>query len=308
MASVSTRPGNDYGPQAMRTSDRTDRVAFFERWLRVWVALGAVVVLVVVVFLIFISNALVGINSNLQVTANAVTGAGGNAKNLPGQISSVNNSLAGIDTALGPITGDAGKIITNLTSIEGNLSTTSASLINTSSTLSGTAGTLGGISGNLGSITSALNGVSGTLGTVSGTLGTVSGTLGGTSGTLNGISGSLVNTSGVLTAVLGIAGQINSTLVSANAANGNCNAPETFAQYNPPAGATKIGGFSCAANQLGVQNIHQRVAIADNVLNVAQTDLTDISAGLTQVDQNLVGVCQSVVIGVLKLVGGGQCG
>lgn len=272
MASVSTRPGGDFSPQAMRTSDRSDRVAFYERWLRVWIALGAVVVLVVVVFLIFISDALSGINSNLAVTSNAVTSAGGNTKTLPGQISSVNTSLSAIDGALAPITGDAGKIITNLTSIEGNLTTTSASLVSTSGVLSGTSGTLSG-----------------------------------TAGTLTGISGSLVNTSGVLSTVLGLAGQIHSTLIAANVANGNCNAPETFSQYNPPGGATSIGSYSCASSQLGVQNIHQRVAIADNVLNVAQTDLTNISGNLTRVDSSLVGVCQSLAVSVLKLVGGGQC-
>ncbi|MGH9071272.1 MAG: hypothetical protein ACRDX8_08960 [Acidimicrobiales bacterium] len=273
MASVSTRPGGDYSPQAMRTSDRSDRVAFYERWLRVWIALGAVVVLVVVVFLIFISNALSGINFNLGNTASAVEGVGGNTKTLPGQISSVNGSLSSIATALSPITGDATKIISNLTSIEGNLTTTSASLVNTSGVLSGVSGTLVGISG-----------------------------------TLNTVSGSLVNTSGVLTTVLGLAGSIHTTLVNANAVNGNCNAPETFSQYNPPAGATSAGSFSCAANQLGVQNIHQRVAIADNVLNVAQTDLTDISGNLTKVNSSLVSACNGLTVSVLKIVsGGGSC-
>ncbi|MGH9070005.1 MAG: hypothetical protein ACRDX8_02260 [Acidimicrobiales bacterium] len=265
MATVNPRPGADFSPQASRTSDRSDRVAFYERWLRVWVALGAVVTVVVVVFLIFISNALSGINNNLGVTTSAVTNVGGNTKTLPGQIASVNHSLASIDGALAPITGDASKIITNLTSIEGNLTTTSASLVSTSSVLSGTAGTL------------------------------------------TGISGSLVDTSGVLSSVLGVAGQIHSTLVAANAANGNCNAPETFSDYHPPTGATAVGSYSCAASQLGVQNIHQRVSIADNVLNVAQTDLTNISGNLTQVDSSLVGACQSLVVSVLKLVGGGQC-
>lgn len=264
MASVSTRPG-DFTPQAARISERADRVTFYERWLRVWVALGAVVVLVVVVFLIFISNALVGINSNLAVTQSAVTGIGGNAKTLPGQISSVNTSLAGIDSALAPITGQAGTIISNLTTIEGNLTTTSGSLVSTSGILSGTAGTL------------------------------------------TGISGSLVNTSGVLSAVLGIAGSINSTLIAANVPNGNCNAPEIFSVYQPPPGQTTPGPFSCAANQLGVQNIHQRVAIADNVLNPAQTDLTNISGGLTSVDAHLVSVCKALVLNVLHLVNGGTC-
>lgn len=273
MASVSTRPGGDFSPQAMRTSDRADRVAFYERWLRVWIALGAVVVLVVVVFLIFISNALSSINSNLGVTTRAVSGVGGHTKTLPGQISSVNTSLAGIDSALSPITGDAGKIITNLTTIEGNLSTVGSSLVNTSSALNG-----------------------------------ISGTLTGVSGTLTSVSGSLVNTSGVLSTVLGLAGSIHSTLVDADMVNGNCNAPETFSTYTPPAGSTAVGSYSCASNQLGVQNIHQRVSIADNVLNVAQTDLTDISGNLTSVDASLTSACNGLTVSVLKLVsGGGSC-
>lgn len=264
MASVSTRPG-DFTPRAAQVSDRADRAAFFERWLKVWVTLIAIVVVVVVVFLIFISNALADISSNLGVTTSAVVGAGGNAKTLPGQINSVNASLNGIDAALAPIDGQASTILSNLNTIEGNLSSTSGSLISTAGLLSSTAGTL------------------------------------------TTISGSLVNTSGVLTTVLGLANQINTSLHTTMLAGGNCNAPETFGVYQPPAGATSAGSYSCAASQVSINNIHQRVSIANNILNPIHTNLTDTSNGLVSVDNHLISICKSLVLNVLHLVGGGTC-
>jgi hypothetical protein len=165
MASVSTRPG-DFTPRAARTSDATDRAAFYERWLKVWVALIAIVVVVVVVFLIFISNALAGIDSNLGVTTSAVKSVGGNAKTLPGQIANINGSLDAINTDLSPIDGEARTIVSNLNTIETNLSTTSGSLVSTASLLTGTAGTLTTVSGSLGNTEGVLTAVAGLAGQI----------------------------------------------------------------------------------------------------------------------------------------------
>lgn len=160
MASVSTRPG-DFTPRAARTSDAVERAAFYEKWLKVWVALIAIVVVVVVVFLIFISNALASIDSNLGVTTSEVTNVNGNAKTLPGQISSVNGSLAAIYQDLAPIDGEAVTIISNLGSIEGSLRPISSSLISTASLLTGTSGTLVTIAGSLVNTEGVLTAVSG---------------------------------------------------------------------------------------------------------------------------------------------------
>lgn len=296
---ATTVPG-DYRPRAVRdpryrdASALADRQAFIGRWVKVWVALAAVVVLVVVVYLIFIGSALSNINSGLAVAQRAVTGAGGHTKTLPGQIQGINSSLSGINQALLAIPGQGNQIVSNLTSIEGHLTSIDGSLKSTSPMLS--------------TIASTLTGTSGTLGNTSSSLVSTSSALGGITSNLNGISSSLVDTSGVLQAVLGTANQINSTLVAANEPAGMCNAPETDSTYTPPPG-TSPGAYSCGTNQLGVQNIHQRVAIADNVLAPAQSDLTNIIARLsntaTGVDGHLKNICDSTAVALLN--GGAKC-
>ncbi|MGH9070494.1 MAG: hypothetical protein ACRDX8_04860 [Acidimicrobiales bacterium] len=259
---VSTRPG-DFSPRAARTADATDRAAFYERWLRVWVAIIAIVVVVVVVFLIFISNALAGIDNNLGVTTSEVVNVGGNAKTLPAQINSVNKSLDAIYQDLAPVDGEAITIISNLATIENNLAATSSSLVSTAGLLHSTAGTL---------VT---------------------------------VSGSLSNTEGVLVAVNGLAGNINTSLDNTQQGNANCNVPVIGGVYTPPAGATKIGGYSCGGSSLNTTP--QRLEVINNILNVVHTNLTDTSNGLTSVDGHLSSICNALVINVLKIVSGGTC-
>ena len=302
MTQTSTLPG-DFRPRSVRTQEsrdvmaEADRRAFLSRWLKVWVALAAVVVLVVVVYLIFISNALASINGSLAVAQRAVTGAGGHTKTLPSQIAGINSSLGGINQALVAIPGQGNQIISNLTSIEGQLTSIDGSLKSTSPMLVQVAGTLVGTSSTLGGVSSTLVGTSSTLGGVASTLT-------GITSNLNGISSSLVDTSGVLNTVLGTANNINGTLITANGANGNCNAPETNGVYTPGAGTT-VGNFSCGSNQLGVQNIHQRVAIADNVLAPAQDDLVNIVSTVGSIDGHLTSICDSTLISTLN--GGPKC-
>lgn len=315
--STATRvtPGN-FRPRAVRSQEGREAAAladtqtYISRWLTVWVALITVVILVVVVYLIFISNALVSINSGLAVAQKAVLGAGGHTKTLPSQIQGINSSLGGIDQALKPIPAQGNQISSNLTSIEGHLTNIDGSLKSTSPMLSQVAGTLTGVSGSLVDTSGMLGNVAGSLVDTTGLLGNTSNLLVGITNNLNGVSSSLVNTSGVLKNVLGTAGQINSTLIAANAPFGNCNAPETNSTFIPPAGNTPVGtGFGCAFNQLGVQNIHQRVAIADSVLAPAQGDLVNIVGGLQLVNGHLVSVCNASLIQFLaNLKGGGTPG
>lgn len=118
---------------------------FLKRWLVVWVVLLAVVTLVVVVFLVTITNSLASINGNLAVADGAVTNIGGDTKTLPDQVDTVNGSLGSIDPALKPIPGQADSIIQSLVSIEGKLRTTDGSLRDTTGILRSVLGQTGDI-------------------------------------------------------------------------------------------------------------------------------------------------------------------
>ena len=133
--------------RAPRASE--DQARFIARWLKVWVALLTVVTLVVVVFLIFITNSLASINGNLPTANDAVTGAGGDGNTLPDQLQNVNASLTGIDPALKPIPGQADQIIAALTSIDSKLRTTDGSLSTIDSNLTTVLGQASSIRGLL---------------------------------------------------------------------------------------------------------------------------------------------------------------
>lgn len=199
---------------------------YFSRWLKVWIALLTVVTLVVVVYLIAITDSLASINGNLGVADRAVTGAGGHTKTLPDQVQGINASLGGIDPALKPIAGQADQIIGALGSIDNKLKATDGSLKDTSASLQAT-------------------------------------------------SSQLADTSSVLQAVLGQAGNIEGTLAAADRPAGDCST-------------------TCSPDQLGVQNIHQRVAIANGVLAPAQADAGNILAGLVDVNKHLTSICRSL--------------
>lgn len=190
------------------------------------------VTLVVVVYLIAITNSLASINGNLGVADRAVTGAGGDTKTLPDQVQGINASLAAIDPALKPIPGQADQIIAALTDIDNKLNTTDGSLKDTSASLQGTSGMLGG-------------------------------------------------TSGVLQQINNQAAQIRGTLEAADRPAGDCG-----------------GGTPCNPNQLGVQNIHQRVDNANRILAPAEADARSILAGLAQVNQNLFNICSTGTLAV----------
>jgi hypothetical protein len=120
---------------APRVREGDDVSTFLSRWLKVWVILLTVVTLVVVVYLIIITNTLASINGNLATADRAVTGAGGNVQTLPAQVDRINGALAAIDPALKPIPGQANEIIAALTSINDKLTNTDASLKDTESVL-----------------------------------------------------------------------------------------------------------------------------------------------------------------------------
>jgi hypothetical protein len=113
----------------------SDQSQFLRKWLAVWVALLAIVTLVVVVFLVTITNSLASINENLAVADEAVTGIGGDTTTLPDEVDEVNASLGGIDPNLKPIPGQADAIIASLTTINDRLTSVDSSLVDTSGIL-----------------------------------------------------------------------------------------------------------------------------------------------------------------------------
>ncbi len=118
-----------------------DMSLFLQRWLRVWIALITVILLVVIVYLFFITGSLSSIDENLEPTERRVAGAGSDVDRLPDQVQSINRSLESIDPSLKPISGQLDEIINALNPIDSRLKTTAGSLVNT-------AGMLQGVSGN----------------------------------------------------------------------------------------------------------------------------------------------------------------
>jgi hypothetical protein len=148
MVQVMSSPSADMRATPRRRAG-DDQATFLSRWLKVWVILLTVVVLVVVGYLIVITSSLASINGNLATAQRAVVGAGGNVVTLPNQVDRINGALAGIDPALKPIPGQADEIIAALTSINSKLTNTDASLKDTSAILVTVLGTVNNVSGLL---------------------------------------------------------------------------------------------------------------------------------------------------------------
>ena len=125
-------PPRDYG--APPRSD-LDMGLFLRRWLRVWVALITVVLIVVIVYLFFITNSLASIDDRLAPTEKSVVGAGSSVQRLPDQVEAINKSLESIDPSLKPIDAKLDQIIGALTPIDNNLKVTGGSLVSTASML-----------------------------------------------------------------------------------------------------------------------------------------------------------------------------
>ncbi len=148
MVQVMSSPQADMRPTPRRRAV-DDQTTFLSRWLKVWVILLTVVTLVVVGYLIVITNSLASINGNLATAQRAVVGAGGNVVTLPNQVDRINGALAGIDPALERIPGQADQIIASLTSINSKLTNTDSSLKDTDAILKTVLGTVNNVSGLL---------------------------------------------------------------------------------------------------------------------------------------------------------------
>jgi len=181
-------------------------------------------------------------------------------------------------------------ITNSLASINGNLGVADRAVTGAGGDTKTLPDQVQGINASLAAIDPALKPIPGqadeiigALTSIDGKLGTVDGSLKDTSSSLQGTSGQLVETSNILQRVLGQAGSIRENLFQADQPNGPCEQA------------------SCAGSKLGVQNIHQRVAIANNVLVPAEVDARNIIAGLNQVNANLLSICST---GTLSLIAG----
>jgi len=143
-------------PSIARNSERYDHRRGVDLWLRTWIALGAVVAVTVVCYLILISSSLAGINSHLQAARSAVVNVNGNAKTLPDQISTVNKNLTSIDKSLKSVPSQANAIRDNLASVKGHGLSIDGSLSDTSGQLAAVANDLGDSAPKLTQITSKL--------------------------------------------------------------------------------------------------------------------------------------------------------
>ncbi len=176
-------------------------------------------------------------------------------------------------------------ITNSLASINGNLGVADRAVTGAGGDTKSLPDQVQGINASLAAIDPALKPIPGqadqiiaALTDIDNKLATTDGSLKDTSSSLQGTSGQLVDTSGILSRVNGQAGNIRENLNQADQANGPCE----------PA--------SCAPNKLGVQNIHQRVAIANNVLTPAERDAVSILRGLEQVNTNLFSICSRGVL------------
>lgn len=249
----------------------------FVRWMWVWIAIGALVALVVVGFLAGIVSALDGINSGLGEANAAVTGIRQDANPLPTYIQRINANLTNVNTALKPIPGQADEISGALESIQGSLGEVNTSLSRTSGTLVDTSNSLVSTSGKLGTISSLL---SGTAGTLTG----ISGSLADTSNKLVTISGSLRQVAGKLVQVRSEAAAINTTLNNAEMVRTNGTQAIWRHVRFANGGSFTRPGFD---SSLGGSNTNP------NGLQPVRSDADTIVSTLQQVVTHLASICNS---------------
>ena len=178
-------------------------------------------------------------------------------------------------------------ITNSLASINGNLGVADNAVTGAGGDTKTLPDQVQGINASLAAIDPALKPIPGqadeiirALSDIDGKLGVTDASLKDTSSSLSGTSGQLVDTAGILTRVTGQTGTIRDTLAAADQPLGPCE------------------GNGCNPAKLGVQNIHQRVAIANNVLTPAEADARAILAGLGQVNANLFNICSQGVLAV----------
>lgn len=157
------------------------------QWMYIWVTVGAVVAIVVIIFLIFINTTLRNINGDLVVTTSNLVGDNaieGDVIDLPTQIEKVSGTLVTIEGSVKPIPSQVNTVIGILQSIDGNLGKVDPTLKSITSNV-------GGIVGNLNSIGGSLNGIDGVVKAVDPALVDISKTLDSITRTVENLKGVL---------------------------------------------------------------------------------------------------------------------
>lgn len=181
-------------------------------------------------------------------------------------------------------------ITNSLASINGNLGVADRAVTGAGGDTKTLPDQVQGINASLAAIDPALKPIPGqadeiikALTDIDGKLATTDGSLKDTSSSLQGTSSQLVGTAGILDRVLGQANNIRDNLFQADQPNGPC-------ESTPP----------CSGSKLGVQNIHQRVALANGVLTPAEQVAVRINSDLISVNQSLLSICLRGVVGIIQ--------
>jgi len=185
-------------------------------------------------------------------------------------------------------------VVVYLIAITGSLANINGNLRVANNAVTGAGGHTKTLPDQVAGINGSLSGIDPALKPIPAQADAIIGALSSINDKLTATDSSLKDTSGVLQVVLGQANTIEGTLVQADMANGPC----TTGLQPPP-----IATGSCGGNQLGAQNIHERVAIANGILNPALGDANNILSQLRDgVVVHLTSICKSTALTVTNIL------
>lgn len=248
--------------------DVEDRLRYFRRWLRVWIALLVVATLTIVAYLIIIGLTLDDVDDNVAVAEQRVAAVRQNVSILPGQINTINSHLASIEVNLEDIPVRVDEVNESLSSVDSSLVTTDGLLADTDDILVSTEDSLNSTDTLLATINSSLVDTNGTL----------------------------TDTESLLNSVQGLADQIEITLEDAESPPNDL---DDLASC-PPESAT--GSVCNGQINAGAEGIYERVAVANSILAPAEQDTSNILNSLTEVNNHLTSICEAVVPRLLALL------
>lgn len=245
-----------------------ERLRYFRRWLRVWVALLVVATLTIVAYLIIIGLALDDVDDNVAIAERRVAAVRENVSILPGQINTINSHLAGIEVNLEGIPVRVERVNESLSSVDSSLVVTNRLLVDTDDILVTTEDSLNSADGRLAAINSELVDT----------------------------NGSLKDTESVLNSVRDLADEIEITLEDAESPPNDLDGLEDCPPDSVP-GSLCVGQVSA-----GAEGIYERVAVANSILAPAQRDTSNILNSLTEVNNHLKSICEGTVPQVLGTI------
>jgi hypothetical protein len=161
-------------------------------------------------------------------------------------------------------------ITSSLANINGNLVTADKAVTGAGGNVVTLPDQVARINGSLAAIDTALKPIPGQAQDIINSLTSINGKLTAT-------DSSLKDTSSVLVTALGTANSISSSLIETDGTQGSCG-----------------GGTPCGPNQLGAQNIHQRVDNANRILVPAEADASAINSQLVSVNVNASAICNGL--------------